>query len=337
MSLYASCANIGKAKAAAVALLVVHIAEGRLPTAVGKADGMPDDAIPIDGSNMQITTYACTTNIGEAEATAVALLVVHIAKVGLPTAVGKADGMPDRAIRGKTNDLQVATHIGTSNIGKTEATAVALLVVHIAKVGLPTAVGKADGMPDRAIRGDGSDMQITTYACTIQISEAEATAVALLVVHIAKVGLPTAVGKADGMPDRAIRGKTNDLQVATHIGTSNIGKTEATAVALLVVHIAKVGLPTAVGKADGMPDRAIRGDGSDMQITTYACTIQISEAEATAVALLVVHIAKVGLPTAVGKADGMPDRAIRGKTNDLQVATHIGTSNIGKTEATALP
>src|SRR5690242_16698512 len=102
-------------------------------------------------------------------------------------------------------------------------------------------------MPDRAIRGNGNNLQIAAYACTIQISEAEATAVALLVVHIAKVGLPTAVGKADGMPDRAIRGKTNDLQVASHVGTSNIGKTETAAVALLVVHIAKVGLPTAVG------------------------------------------------------------------------------------------
>src|SRR5579884_1093228 len=212
MSLYASCANIGKAKAAAVALLVVHIAKVGLPTAVGKADGMPDRAIRGKTNDLQVATHIGTSNIGKTEATAVALLVVHIAKVGLPTAVGKADGMPDRAIRGKTNDLQVATHIGTSNIGKTEATAVALLVVHIAKVGLPTAVGKADGMPDRAIRGNGNNLQIAAYARTIQISKTEAAAVALLVVHIAKVGLPTAVGKADGMPDRAIRGKTNDLQ-----------------------------------------------------------------------------------------------------------------------------
>src|SRR5579884_3896082 len=181
MSLYASCANIGKAKAAAVALLVVHIAEGRLPTAVGKADGMPDDAIPIDGSNMQITTYACTTNIGEAEATAVALLVVHIAKVGLPTAVGKADGMPDRAIRGDGSDMQITTYACTIQISEAEATAVALLVVHIAKVGLPTAVGKADGMPDRAIRGKGNNLQVAAYARTIQISKTEAAAVALLV------------------------------------------------------------------------------------------------------------------------------------------------------------
>src|SRR2546422_5501835 len=113
--------------------------------------------------------------------------------------------MPDGAIRSKTNDMQVATHIGTSNIGKTEATAVALLIVHIAEVGLPTAIGKTDGMPDGAIWGDGNDMQSAAYVCTIHISEAEAAAVALLVVHIAEVGLPTAVGKTDGMPDGAIR------------------------------------------------------------------------------------------------------------------------------------
>src|SRR5947199_135467 len=119
LSHYSSCANFGKAETAAVALLVVYIAEVSLPTAVGKTNGMPDDATPIDGSNVQIATYACTIDINEAETAAVALLVVHIAEVRLPTAVGKTNGMPDDAIRGDSNDMQVATYIGTSNIGKT--------------------------------------------------------------------------------------------------------------------------------------------------------------------------------------------------------------------------
>src|SRR2546421_110053 len=101
--------------------------------------------------------------------------------------------------------MSLSHYASCANIGKAEATAVALLVVHIAEVRLPTAAGKTDVMPDRPILGNGSDMKIiTTYACTIKISKAEATAIALLVVHIAEVRLPTAAGKTDGMPDRAI-------------------------------------------------------------------------------------------------------------------------------------
>src|SRR5437588_864118 len=146
LSHYSSCANIGKTEAATVALLVVHIAEVGLPTAVGKTDGMQNGSTSSRGREMQIATHIGTINISEAEATAVALLVVHIAEVGLPATAGKTDGMPDSAIRINANEMQVATHIGTSNIGKTEATAVTLLIVHIAEVGLPTAVGKTDGM-----------------------------------------------------------------------------------------------------------------------------------------------------------------------------------------------
>src|SRR5450759_4853418 len=100
---------------------------------------------------MEVATGSCTTDANKGT-WVVRFLSLHIAK-GLPTAIGEADGVVE--VRGvgsgipacNGNDMEVAI-INNCTTNAEEGTWNAWhLSIHIAKGRLPTAIGKADGVP----------------------------------------------------------------------------------------------------------------------------------------------------------------------------------------------
>src|SRR6266446_4953830 len=143
---------------------------------------------------MQFAVDACTAN--RRERTRIARLALHIAKEGLPAAVGMADGVPHPPTFGDPTDVQFPVDACTANSPK--RTGIARLALHVPEERLPAAIGMADGVPHPPTFGNSTDVQFPVDTCTAdRVKDAGGRH---LPFDVIKERLPAAIGMADGVP-----------------------------------------------------------------------------------------------------------------------------------------